>query len=95
MIKRGFPIWFSAIIKTVKSSDTSLMMMYFNIKSLKIKLLNSHDNEPQWGFKQSGIRKDTKLINFFYFLIDSTRSDNCTFSNILETGIAATFIREQ
>lgn len=71
------------------------MMMYFNIKSLKIKLLSSHDNESQWGFKQSGIREDTKLINFFYFLIDSTHSDNYTFSNILGTGIAAIFIHEQ
>lgn len=48
------------------------MMMYFNIKSLKIKLLDAHDNKSQQGFKQSRIRKDTKLINFFHFLIDST-----------------------
>lgn len=58
------------------------MMMYFNIKILTIELLNSHDNESQQGFKQGWIRKDTKLINFFDFLIDSTRTDSYTLSNI-------------
>lgn len=65
------------------------MMMYFNIKSLKIKLLDSHDNESQPGFRQSRIRKDTKLINFFDFLIDSTRGESYTFSNILGSEAAA------
>lgn len=69
--------------------------MYFNIKSLKIKLLDSHDNESQQGFKQSRIRKDTKLINFFYFLIDSAHVIAIHYSNILETEAATAFIHVQ
>lgn len=69
------------------------MMMYFNIKSLKIKLLSSHVDESQQGSEQSRIRKDTKLINFFEFLIDSIHvSDSYTFSNILEIEAAAAFM---
>lgn len=70
------------------------MMMHFNIKSLKIKLLDSHDNESQQGFKQSRIRKDTKLINIVWFLNwQHSCSESYTFSNILEA--AAAFTRVQ
>lgn len=70
--------------------------MHFNIKSLKIELLHSHDNESQQGFKQSRIREDTKLINIFWFLNwQHSRSDSYTFSNILETGAAAALIHVQ
>lgn len=70
--------------------------MHFNIKSLKIKLLDSHDNESQQGFKQSSIRKDTKLINIVWFLNwQHSCSESYTFSNILETEAAAAFTRVQ
>jgi len=72
------------------------MMMHFNIKSLTIKLLNSHDSESQQGFKQSRIRKDSELINIAWCLFwQRSRGESGVLSSILQTEPAAALTHVQ